>query len=564
MSEEYHYDKLVLLNQVYQQTLKDVKEYDPIPGIKTKLFVHQQQLIQGMHHYRMRMTNGFMIQNEAINSKMGIVGDGPGTGKTLAILAYLASITQPSAAMSCELTHHSSKYFFSHELYPHKEPSSHLIIVPHHLFTHWQHEFQQHTTLSYLPIETKRALKEEGLLKKITTSRIILTTNKCYKMVQEYADTNHLSWDHIIVDEAASIYMKPSDPAFRFQFLWFMTHNWIPLLFKTPSIHKSTLLYLKDRVEIHSELVQWLEDCPSLPYESTLVSSAFLKEYLPFFHSRRSLCVLRTSGCSHPSLPLIKESTLMCRPTTSFNALCSFFLVRNREPRLTSAQIPQLFQGLGIVFQSLNEYLPMQPSNRHIQIVTKTKENECVICLESCEYPTMVNCCYNVYCGKCLLQHVIMHPKCPTCREVIQPSSMNCLSTLTHEETLLARNKLEVCIDLLEKNPMGQVVIYSSFDNVYYQLFEEMNRLGWKAERIENNLFYLRKTMKNFQDRSTRILFISNVDAIRGLSLTSTTHLIFYHELPSYEWRQVLLHSCQRVGREGPLTVLHLKSEIPI
>ena len=88
--------------------------------------------------------------------------------------------------------------------------------------------------------------------------------------------------------------------------------------------------------------------------------------------------------------------------------------------------------------------------------------------------------------------------------------------------------------------------------------------LGRKAERIENNLFSLRKTIRNIQEKKTNIIFLSNVEALRGISLPSMTHLIFFHELSSYESKQLLIHVFQRIGRTQPLTVVHLNSEIPV
>ena len=108
---------------------------------------------------------------------------------------------------------------------------------------------------------------------------------------------------------------------------------------------------------------------------------------------------------------------------------------------------------------------------------------------------------------------------------------------------------------------------YSSSEqrgSIYYELMERIDQMGIKSERIENNLFSLIKTVRNFQQGKTCLLFISNVDTIRGLNLASTTHLIFYHELPSYESKQVLLHSSQRLGRTSPLQILYLHSEIQV
>jgi len=159
---------------------------------------------------------------------------------------------------------------------------------------------------------------------------------------------------------------------------------------------------------------------------------------------------------------------------------------------------------------------------------------------------------------------MIVNQKCPTCREVLTTDNICCLKSLTAEEKILARNKTEVCLDILNSNKNGKFIIYSSFDNIYYQLFEDIDKLGLKAERIENNLFSMLRTIKNFQEGKTNILFISNIDLIRGISLSSTSHLIFYHEPSSCELKQILTHSAQRLGRQEPLRIIHLNSEIQV
>jgi hypothetical protein len=82
---------------------------------------------------------------------------------------------------------------------------------------------------------------------------------------------------------------------------------------------------------------------------------------------------------------------------------------------------------------------------------------------------------------------------------------------LKDEEQILVKSKSEYCLDIFKNNKSSRFVIYSSFDNIYYQLFEEIDRLGLKAERVESNLFSLLKTVKNFQEGRTNILFVSNV-----------------------------------------------------
>jgi SNF2 family DNA or RNA helicase len=568
MTENFLIDKLNVLNTVYNNTLVAGKPPPEAAVIKTKLFPHQATLVNGMHIYKDKMTRGYLLGNQAINGKIGVIGDPAGTGKTLSVLAYLATQIATFPRITCELTNNSSKYFFSHDLYQLSDASqTNLIIVPHSLFGQWKQEIATHTNMTYVPLETKRFIRGADLTQNIINSNFVLTTNKCYKHVQEYAQQNGIQWNNVFIDEASSIYINSSDPELKFQFLWLITNNWIPLIFKNPSIVKSNLYYLKDRVTLNKELENWLLDNMNVHYEGQLVSSSFFKDYLPFFHINRGCIVLRNSYdliYGNINLPEVLTTTLQCRPNISLNSLISYYTARNIEPNISNSKIPNLFQSLNVEFKTIDEYLEDKPIQKHNLIKRKITEGECVICLENAEYPTIVNCCFNLYCAKCLLKNMVIHHKCPTCRDALQIENICCLKKLENEEMILTKNKMEVCLDILSKNRTGKFVIYSSFDNIYYQLFEEIDKLGLKAERIEHNLFSLLKTVKNFQEGRTNIIFVTNVDLIRGLSLATTSHLIFYHELPVCELKQILTLSAQRIGRTQPLKIIHLNSEIQV
>jgi hypothetical protein len=562
---ELLYDKLVTLNHVYQNSLESTNIMIHPRMIKTTLYPHQRTLVQGMHKFYEKMTRGFVVGNQTVNGKLGIIGDSSGTGKTLSILSYIATLNTTFPQMSCELANHSSTYFFSHQIYTLSNQSTNLIIVPQNLFGQWRNEIERHTTLPYVPIETKRILKGDTLVQNILNSRFILTTNKCYQHVHEYAIEHHIQWNNIFIDEASSIYLHSSMPKLSFQFLWLITNNWIPLLFKNPSIIKSQLYFLRDRVQIHPDLEQWLLDDMTVRYEGIL-TSAYLKDYLPFFHTLRGYIVIRNSSeflRESMMLPIMSNNYIQCRPNINLHSLAQYYQMRTLPTIIHSYHIPYLFQALCIPFKSAEEYMIQYPRKK-LQIQHKVQDNECMICLDPCTYPTIVNCCFQLYCGACLLKNTLLSPKCPTCRSVLGPNNMCCMVLLEPEQNIIMNTKMEICLNILQTNKDKQIIIYSAFDNIYYQLFEEMDKLGLKVERIENNLFSLRRTIQHYQQGITNVIFISNIEMIRGLSLHSTSHLIFYHELPVSEWKEVLIHSAQRLGRTEPLQIIHLNSEIQV
>lgn len=558
------YEKVLLLNTVYNNTLLPTNIIQS-PLIKTQLMSHQATMVHGMQLYKDKMVRGFLVGNRAINGKIGIIGDPSGSGKTLSILSYLASYANTFPRITSELTPYSSKYFFSHDINELSDASStNLIIVPHHLFGQWRDEIEKHTIMEYTHIETKRMIKGDDLSKRMVTSHFVLTTNKCYKFVQAYANQHKIQWNNIFIDEASSIYLQSSDPVLNFQFLWLITNNWIPLLFKSPVINKSNLLFLRDKVALHSDLENWLLDNITHHYQGELLSS-FLKEYLSFLHENRGYIVLRNLTNTIQSSITVPDNIndiIQCRPHITLQSLSSAYLSKNMKMSFRSEKIPHLFQSLGISCKDITDYLPLQISAKHTLINKKKEENECIICFEECEYPTIVNCCYNIYCGKCLLKNTILTYKCPTCRDKIDVDNLCCLIPLTDETRILVKNKSDACIDIIKKYNNAKIIIYSAFDNIYYQLFEEINKLGIKADRLENNIYSMLKTIKNFKDGDTTILFISNITILRGLSLPFTSHIIFYHDVPSFELKEVLIHSAQRIGRTQPLSIIHLNSEI--
>lgn len=581
--DPFYYEKLVILNRVYHHTL--IPYEGDLPGgewIKTPLFPHQKTMVHRMSEYRTQLLQGMTLTDHhpplALHGKMGIIGDDNGTGKTLSVLAYLASCMTPGKASCevesdaetetktsiCELTPFSSRYFYSHTFHPLQQPSTHLIIVPHALFHEWKQEIQRHTTLPHVAIETRRMLRGDSLAKEMSKSSFVLTTNKCYKYVHEYAQQHRIQWNQIFLDEASSIYMNSSDPPFQFQFLWLITHQWIPLLFKSASFHRASLYHLRSHVSpLHPGLEEWLSTTHTTPYEETLVSSGFLKEYLAFHHPQRHHMVLRNAPPSL-ALPPPETTVIRCRPNVSLASLASYYHTRHVEPTLQSQQVLHLFQSIGVPFHPLTHYLSLHPPHKHALIQRKLGDQECVICLEPAEYPTMVDCCYHLYCGKCILKSILMNGKCPICRNHVHPTRITCFSPLLPTQRIQTKNKTEICLDWIRANPSGRIMVFSTFDNIFYQLFEEIHRMDRRAERLENHHFSLQRTVRNFKQGTTQILFVSHPELLRGLSFPFVTHLIFYHEPPSYEKRQLLIQSAHRVGRTQPLHVIHLHSEVQV
>jgi SNF2 family DNA or RNA helicase len=73
-----------------------------IPHLKTPLYPHQIQMVNAMKQHALRMTQGFVYDQELVRGKLGIVADPNGTGKTLSVLSYIAIQDRPGYGYESE------------------------------------------------------------------------------------------------------------------------------------------------------------------------------------------------------------------------------------------------------------------------------------------------------------------------------------------------------------------------------------------------------------------------------------------------------------------------------
>lgn len=539
---------LRVLHTVYRNTLHPVIADITIPEIKTELYPHQKTLINGMHNYRRQMSQGIQLDDHELRTKVGIITDSSGSGKTLAVLGYLATDTE--AYPVSELTPFSTPYFYTQKhIYPHA--TANLIIVPAHLFAFWQDEIKKHTTITYVPIETRSKIKE-NMLDTILSSTFVLTTNKCYRYVQEYATRNQITWNNVCMDEPLFIQMKSSDPILPFQFLWLISHQWTPLLFRN-SIKKSQLLFLEE--QMHPDLEEMLLE--HITEETHIYPCQYIKHYLEQHHSHRGYIILRNAN-AHVREGIqrqpIQHSIIQCKSTTTLQALSSMYLARNAS--IPSANIPQLFQALSIEPTTKEDYLLLHPEKQEM-VERRMTENECGICFERCIYPTILNCCHHMYCGKCILQNTIIQFKCPMCRESLSVSRMRCLDTI-HSTAL--QSKKDACMSILHRKT--PTIVFIAFDKIYYDMAYAMKEAGIVAELATS--YSLRKALKNLKEGTLDVLFVSKIELFRGLSLPFISCLLFYHDQPVFEQKQALINAVQQSQRTHPLQLVYLYSEVPL
>lgn len=561
-------DQLSIINSVFKNSIESKSVNVLTPEIQKPLLQHQKGMINMMYSHYLRMTHGFIWGNQLIHGKVGVVADPPGTGKTLSVLGFISllkntpSLFATNGLCQGDLAEQSTSYFYSNHVRTVTDASStHLIIVPQNVYAQWKDEIQRSTTLSFFPIENRRVLRNNTTQTLMCSSDVVLTTNKMYRYVYDYAVEKGIRWKHIFIDDAASIHISSKEPSFSFDFLWLISSNWLGLIFRNLWISPSNLLYIRDRISLHEDCVNWLMDVNEngANISTAISSSAYLKQYLPYSHPCRSTIILRNSSASLResfTLPQINDVSLECRQNYTLTTLA-------QTPQILTnpKKVPSVLTSLGVRNYDISGLIIDYPEKE--EVIMRKAEDDCSICLDCTINRTFATCCMNSFCGGCILKNTIISHTCPTCRSdihtddiVFMPKESDILG-ISGEKILL--NRHETCIDYIKKHRNEPMLIYTIFENTYYQLLPDLEKLGIESDKL--NLATLHKSLADFEAGRTKVLFASNVDIIKGLNLTKAQHLIFFYELAFSDQRELLISSGQRIGRQNPLSVIQLRSQ---
>ena len=108
-------------------------------------------------------------------------------------------------------------------------------------------------------------------------------------------------------------------------------------------------------------------------------------------------------------------------------------------------------------------------------------------------------------------------------------------------------------------HPNESHIVYTAFDNTFYQIQHLLGTSGIVCEQLDSNPGKFNRTISNFNKGLTKVLVVSSLRQIQGVTLSKASHLIFFYELSSCGQGQTMIHSAHRLGREGPLTLVQLR-----
>jgi SNF2 family DNA or RNA helicase len=195
-------------------------------------------------------------------------------------------------------------------------------------------------------------------------------------------------------------------------------------------------------------------------------------------------------------------------------------------------------------------------------------EAVCPICYDetaSKSETIIVPCCKQIYCGECILKTLSSQGQCAMCRQQLTAGDLHRLGQAGQAAVLQTGqpagqqlSKQETLLKILEDNPTGKILVFSHYENPFYNIQQELQQKNITVSIVQGNKDVINSTLDKFRTGTIRVLLMSNHALYAGLNLQEASHIIFYHGRMSSGEETQIIGRAQRIGRKTNLKVIKL------
>jgi hypothetical protein len=588
-----------LANKCYIITENDESEIQPKSIILT-MKEHQLKLLNKCLELENNdITFIYGGNKHTLNTKIGVIGDRVGSGKSLVCLA-LTRFSLPDTDYKFKDVN-SSILNISHQHSRFKYLNTNIIVVPHNVFSQWKGYIDEHTIIKAEYVNTV------SLLNKLKyDSRLILVSSTMYNdFAKSINDKYYVS--RVFFDEADSINISNCHKIHAL-FHWFVTSSIQNLIEPKGSRSQydwTTGQYLPKTVTgirrtgfirdtfrsiegVYTDYLKYI----FLKNSEELIKKSFLLD----------TPIVLTCECKNTKILNILNNLVsddiqqMICANNIDGAIKAMNVDKTDEDNLIKIVAHQFYDDIDNKIIELNAVKQKKYKNPELQKEHIIKIKKEIIRIEEkisdmqkrikdsnmdpitympIENPTIVKCCTQVFDFESITMYITTtnSPKCPICRTDITKESL-VIVTKDHiddeEETkedikyehIFENNEKDVNLThiLNEKIPQGsRLIIFSE----YYETFDHVIKLcadyNIEYRTVKGNGNVIKNIVEWYNVKSdvTKILFLNARHAGAGLNLQATTDLIIYHKMVA-ELETQVIGRANRFGREGTLKIWKL------
>jgi hypothetical protein len=213
--------------------------------------------------------------------------------------------------------------------------------------------------------------------------------------------------------------------------------------------------------------------------------------------------------------------------------------------------------------------------------VTELKSDNCFICTEPFNVPTMLKCCKSTFCLGCLSESLALNNLCPFCRhKITSQSDFYIIDNKSKKSKKDKKKKQQECVkpfadmdkpevlkELLtsisiyheDKEP-PRILIFSDFTQTFDKLINHLADVGLQYNTITGTAAHINNVITEYKEGKINVLLINSQHYGSGLNLECTDYVIVYHR-SNKETEIQAIGRAQRYGRKKPLKCFYLVTD---
>ena len=584
---------------------------------KIKLHPHQLTLLQACINFenekiylknRKHIVDNYNVgDNDYIRTNMGVIGDKVGSGKSYVILAL---ILENKCISNSQVESYGLNNIFINITSPLETYKTNILVVPHNLFYQWKKYINNITddpNFKHKLICRKKDLQEFILdTKKLNDYDLILVTDTNFKVISNLILVNNIKINRLIFDEIDSLNI-PNNKKLNSNFYWFITASYTNLLFPRGYgfYDRKLNIYIRKASGLSNK-----------GYVTDLFNNIFYNMKQEFSH----LLVLKNDDkyidesfnipipnqyiieCKDPVTAkllngIVDKNVLNCLNANNSKGAIELFNSRQKitENNIINIVIEKFveeiknldiqIQAYGqMIFNTNEELNNIERKNRIDRLENKKKDlntkindikdrinknNICSICYETIDNKTLVKCCSNTFCFKCINLWLCQNASCPLCKNNLKEDQLYLIQDKEEsiKNEIIDSNEMNKEFDKLQnleillrnKKKDSKYLIFSEYDISFERIISIINN-DYKYSYLKGNKYIIQKILKEYKEGDLDILLVNIHNYGSGLNLENTTDIIMFHKFDANIEEQVIGRA-QRFGRENSLNIYYLLNQ---
>lgn len=510
-------------------------------NINVPLFLHQLKSVEDM--YELEKDKEVDLKNNMyVSTKLGVLGDLPGYGKTLSMLGLISiSKNDPidNEYIIEKTRYHDYVSFKKVEII--QQLNCSLILSNLSLVSQWISELNR-TDLKYIAIYKPSDIENIDFL---NYDVVVVSSNIFNLFVQTY---KRKSWKRFVIDEPASLKLSMEEVYAKFYWLITGTPNELYI--------KRLNGFLKDLLPEDIDIF----NCILIKNEDDVVKKSYVMPHTRNIHYKYK------DNISSFFEGLVSDNIIEMIQSNNIYGVLDYFDSKDNVSIYDAFKNKKIKRLEELSIDKTKNFEKIQVVENHLKMIEDrlTKFiicNNCSSCPSALTEPCVISCCQRIFCGKCI------ESACTFCKSKEYNISQLVIRNNQNNESFeyiddykddtKMKTKMEIIMDIINDSINKKILIFSNYNETFTIIKKFLDDKNLSYLELKGTKEKRDNTIDSYKSGNVNILLLNTIHSGAGLELQKTTDIILCHKLHEYQKIQVMGRA-NRIGRKIELNVHYL------